>query len=54
MEANAIGFIDYVGTVENEIYTNIRIINSKGEDVTNNYSIDFDTIGTLTIIDKDE
>ena len=54
MEANAIGFIDYVGTVDNEIYSNIRIINSKGEDVTNNYSIDFDTIGTLTIIDKDE
>ncbi|MBO5701003.1 MAG: transglutaminase domain-containing protein [Clostridia bacterium] len=54
MEAYAIGFIDYVGTVDNEIYSNILIVNNKGEDVTNNYSIVSDNIGTLTIVDKDE
>ena len=54
MEAAAIGYIDYVGTVKNEIYPAISIVNSQGEDVKKNYVINFDNIGTLTIIDKDE
>ena len=54
MEASAIGYIDYVGTVKNEIYPAISIVNSQGEDVQKNYVINFDNIGTLTIIDKDE
>lgn len=54
IDAYAIGFIDYVGTVNNDFYSQITILNNKGEDVTANYSIDFDSVGTLTIVEKDE
>ncbi|MBE5818921.1 MAG: transglutaminase domain-containing protein [Clostridiales bacterium] len=54
LNAYAIGYMNNIGSTKNHISSQVAITNSLGEDVTNNYSISFDNVGTLTIIDEDD
>ena len=54
IQAFAIGYISNIGSVKNDIHPYIVILNSQGDDVTSNYTICFDTIGTLTIVYNEE